>query len=473
MGKISVPHSYSFKYLLIMCVIWLMAPLASAQFSSGVQGVVQDASRAVVPNAIVKLRDPQRNITQETKTNESGYFRFSSLAPGDYEVSAEATNFQTKTQTVTLTTGQNRDLNFDLEAGQLAAETVNVTTEVPQLDTAETRVQLTLEARKLRDLPLQNNSIFPLMALAPGVTGTNPASDNFNPEYFSGMSANGRSAAGNTFNVDGLSVTSNITNGTSNLAPNPEAIQEVTIETNTFRADQGLGSSIVVSVTTKSGTNDFHGAANYWFTNQKLRARTSLPFIAEYAPFSRKDFSGAIGGPVFLPTFGEGGKGYYDGRNKTFFFAAVERLRSTNAQTGVETYEAPEFVAFARQNFPNTIGTNLLTSFPVDGPVQTNVLRRAQDILGDTCGTAATANIPCNLPLLVQGTWSRSPARTGLNTTFAAISMWERKTVSMPALVGLSPIRKFSSIVQRSIIRRVVLSTPFKPIGHTHLALQC
>ncbi|MEJ7710715.1 MAG: carboxypeptidase-like regulatory domain-containing protein [Pyrinomonadaceae bacterium] len=450
-----------------------MAPLASAQFSSGVQGVVQDASRAVVPNAIVKLRDPQRNITQETKTNESGYFRFSSLAPGDYEVSAEATNFQTKTQTVTLTTGQNRDLNFDLEAGQLAAETVNVTTEVPQLDTAETRVQLTLEARKLRDLPLQNNSIFPLMALAPGVTGTNPASDNFNPEYFSGMSANGRSAAGNTFNVDGLSVTSNITNGTSNLAPNPEAIQEVTIETNTFRADQGLGSSIVVSVTTKSGTNDFHGAANYWFTNQKLRARTSLPFIAEYAPFSRKDFSGAIGGPVFLPTFGEGGKGYYDGRNKTFFFAAVERLRSTNAQTGVETYEAPEFVAFARQNFPNTIGTNLLTSFPVDGPVQTNVLRRAQDILGDTCGTAATANIPCNLPLLVQGTWSRSPARTGLNTTFAAISMWERKTVSMPALVGLSPIRKFSSIVQRSIIRRVVLSTPFKPIGHTHLALQC
>jgi len=404
-----------------MCALWLLAPSARAQFGSGVQGTVQDISRAVVPNATIKLRSLQTGLSQETTANESGYFRFSSLAPGDYEITAEATGFQTKIQTVTLNTGQTRDINFDLEAGQLAAETVQVTSQAPPLDTAETRVQLTLEASKLRDLPLQNNSIFPLMALAPGVTGTNPATDNFEPEYFSGMSANGRSAAGNTFNVDGLSVTSNITNGTANLAPNPEAIQEVTIETNTFRADQGLGSSIVVSVTTKSGTNDFHGAANYWFTNQNLRARTSLPFIARYAPFSRKDFSGAIGGPVFLPKFGEGGKGYYDGRNKTFFFAAVEKLRSTNAQTGVETYEAPEFVAFARQNFPNTIGTSLLNSFPVDGPAQTNVLRRAQDVLGtgtNGCGTAATANIPCSLPMVVQGTWSRSPFRNGLQYNF-------------------------------------------------------
>lgn len=134
--------------------------------------------------------------------------------------------------------------------------------------------------------------------MAPGVTGTNGAADNFNPEYFSGISANGRSSAGNTFNVDGLSVTSNITYGTSNLGLNPEAVQEVTIETNSFKAEQGIGSSIVVSYTTKSGTNQFHGAANYWYTNQDMRARTSLPFVARYAPFARQNVSGAFGGPI-------------------------------------------------------------------------------------------------------------------------------------------------------------------------------
>lgn len=401
----------------VLVVCFLFSGNARGQFSSAVQGTIQDSSQAVVRDATVTLRNPQRNITQQTKTNESGFYRFSSLAPGDYEMSVEVTGFQTRNATVTLTAGQSRDLNFELSP-QGAAETVEVTTEAPPLDTAETRVQLTIESRKLRDLPLQNNSIFPLIALAPGVTGTNTNADNFNPEYFSGTSANGRSAAGNTFNVDGLNVTSNISNGTSNLGVNPEAVQELAIETNTFRADQGAGSSLVVSVVTKSGTNDFHGAANFWYTDQRLRARTSVPFIARYAPFSRKNFSGAIGGPVYLPTFGEGGKGYYSGKNKTFFFAAVERLRATDALTSVETYESPQFLAFARQNFPNTLGTQLLNSFPVDGPVQTNVLRTAQDVLGNTCGTAATANIPCALPLIVQGTWNRSPPRTGLQYNF-------------------------------------------------------
>jgi hypothetical protein len=401
----------------VLALLLLLTSPVWAQFNSAVQGVVQDPSRAVIPNATVKLLNPGTAHSQETKTNESGYFRFSSLGPGSYDVTVEATGFQSKVLKITITTGQIRDLNIDLEIGQ-ASSTVEVTTEAPPLDTAESRVQLTLPQGKLRDLPLLNNSIFPLMALAPGVTGTNAAGDNFNPEYFSGMSANGRSAYGNTFNVDGLSVTSNISNGTANLAVNPEAIQEVAIETNTFRADQGMGSSIVVSVTTKAGTNDYHGAGNFWFTNQDMRARTSLPYIARYAPFARKDFSGAFGGPVILPKFGEGGKSFYDGKNKTFFFTAFEVLRSSNAATTVETYEAPEFVAFARQNFPGTLGTTLLTANPVDGPIQTNVLRRASDVLGASCGTPATANIPCSLPMIVQGSWTRSPFKNGLQYSF-------------------------------------------------------
>ncbi|MEJ7609129.1 MAG: carboxypeptidase regulatory-like domain-containing protein, partial [Bryobacteraceae bacterium] len=376
---------------------------ALGQFSSNVQGIVQDPTQAVVPNATLKLKNVDTGLTAETVTGSSGFYRFSSLPPGDYEISTEAAGFQTQTVTLALSTNQVRDLNIGLVV-QGATQSVVVTTQAEVLDTAETRQQLTLRQDAVRDLPLLNNSIFSLLALAPGVTGVNGAPDNFNPEYFSGMSANGRSAYGNTFNVDGMNITSNITNGTANIGINPETVGEVTIETNTFKAEQGLGSSIVVSVTTKAGTNQFHGAGNYWFTNQDMRARTSLPFVARYNPFARQNVNGAFGGPVF--------------KNKTFFFNSVEMLRSKDGVLGVETYESPEFVAFARSNFPNTIGTKLLVENPIRGPVQTNVLRTAQQVLGNECGTAAANNIPCDLPMVVQGSWSRSPYRNGLQYSF-------------------------------------------------------
>lgn len=384
--------------VLAMLLLWTLP--ANAQFSSAVQGIVQDSNQALIRGATVRLKNVQTGLSQDTRTNDAGYYRFSSLAPGNYELTIENQGFQTRTITVSLTASQSRDVNVELNV-QGTSATVEVTSQAPILDTAETRLEITLKQEKIRDLPLLNNSIFALLALAPGVVGTNGAGDNFNPEYGSGISANGRSAAGNTYNVDGLSVTSNITYGTLNLSLNPEAVQEVSIETNTFKAEQGRGSSMVVSYTTKSGTNQYHGAANYWFTNQDMRARTSLPFVRSYAPFARQNLSGGFGGPII--------------KNKTFFFAALEMLRSKNSVTGIETYEAPEFVQWARTNFANSIGTKLLTDNPINGPVTTNVLRRASDILGAAnCGTAATNNIPCNLPMVVQGTWSRSPYKNGL-----------------------------------------------------------
>src|SRR5262245_31039799 len=132
-----------------------------------------------------------------------------------------------------------------------------------------------------------------------------------------------------------------------------------------------------------------------------MRARTSLPFVARLAPFARQNLSGGFGGPII--------------KNKTFFFGAIEMLRSKNSSTSIENYEAPEFINWAQQNFPNTVGTRLLTDVPIQGPVTTNVLRTAATVLGPAnCGTPATANIPCSLPMVVQGTFNRSPFRNGL-----------------------------------------------------------
>lgn len=387
-----------------LALFCLLSLPAYAQFSAAVQGSLFDPSQAAVPNAKVTLTNASTGITIETQTSAAGFYRFNSLAPGDYQVKAVASGFRTPNISLALTTGQTRELAINLEV-QSAGETVSVTAEASALDTAESRQQVTMEQKVLRDVPLLNNSIFGILSLAPGVTGLNGASDDFNPEYFANISANGASPRGNTYNVDGLSVTSNITNGTANLGVNPEAVAELTIETNTFKAEQGMGSSVVVSMTTKSGTNQFHGAGNYWFTNQDMRARTSLPFVANYQPFKRNNVSGGFGGPIR--------------RNRTFFFAAVELLRQTDATVSTETYESPQFVTWAKANLPNALGVKLLNDYPVSAPSITNSnFRNAQQVLGSDCGTAAAANIPCDLPMLAQGTWSRAPRRNGLQYSF-------------------------------------------------------
>lgn len=392
------------KLVLRIVSLALFSASLFAQFSAAVQGTVLDPSQSAVPGARVTLVNLSNGIVTETPTTATGFYRFSSLAPGNYQVKVNAPGFRPPTISLGLSTGQTRDLNINLEV-QRAEDAVSVSAEAAVLDTAESRLQTTMEQKVLRDIPLLNNSIFGILSLAPGVTGVNGASDNFDPEYFANMSANGASPRGNTYNVDGLSVTSNITNGTSNLGMNPEAVAELTVETNTFKAEQGMGSSVVVSMTTKSGTNQFHGSANYWFTNQDMRARTSLPFVQRYQPFKRNNLSGSFGGPIK--------------KNRTFFFSAVEFLRQTDATVSVETYESPQFVNWARANFPNSLGVKLLTDYPVSAPITTNSnFRNAQQTLGSDCGTAAAANIPCDLPMLAQGTWGRAPYRNGLQYNF-------------------------------------------------------
>ena len=217
------------------------------------------------------------------------------------------------------------------------------------------------------------------------------------------MSANGRSPDGNTFSVDGTNVTSNISNGTTNLLLNPDAVQEISIQPDTFAADQGRGSSIQTAVTTKSGSNRFHGTGNYYFTNQYLLANQSLPSVTKYAPFLRQDYSGTLGGPIW--------------KNRTFFFASVDRLASKNSSTSVQTYESPEFLAFAQQKFPNTVETQLFEKYPIVGIRTTNVQSRAQDLFPTDCGPSSSTGIPCDLPVLDQGTFNISPFSNGLQYT--------------------------------------------------------
>lgn len=379
---------------------------AFAQFSSNIQGTVQDQTAAAIPNAKVQLRNLETHIVLNTTTTEAGFYRFNSLPPGRYEVSGEAPGFQPEKVEVTLLTAQTADVSLTLPvAGRV--ERIEVTAEARPIDVADSRIQGTLQQQEMKDLPLQGRNFLGLTVLAPGVTGVGgvaggspgDAPDNFSTEKSIAASANGKSFESNAYTVDGLDITSNIRPGVLNLSPNPESVQEVSIQTDTFKVEQGRASSLMVAITTKSGTNDFHGSGAWFYTDQHLWARSE--FTSKYEPFHKHDISGGVGGPIL--------------QNRTFFFASIEPLRSSiSSSTQIHTFETPEFVNWAKGVFPNTLGTDLLSKYPVTNAAVTGVALTAQDIFGADCGTAATFNIPCDLPMVNEGSFKPSPFRNGL-----------------------------------------------------------
>lgn len=398
------------KYATLLFVLACLLRPVQAQFSGSVSGVVQDASGAVIPNAAVTLENARTNIAQNTTTNAGGIYRFVSLPPGEYNVRAEATGFQAQKINFTLTTAQSAGINLTLAVSS-SAETVDVTAEAPVLETTETRTQMTVQEQSLKELPFQGRNFLGLVAIAPGVTGfgavgggaPGDAPDNFSTEKTVDANGGGRNSSGNNFVVDGLNTTSNIIQGVANLSPNPDSIQELSIQTSTFSVEEGRASAIQVRITTKSGTNEYHGTGSYFFFNDHLYART--PFVTKYEPFKRHDLSGTFGGPIV--------------KNRTFFFASVQPMFSqVSGANSIQTYESPEFANFARQNFPNTIGTRLLTENRIRFVSTTGVSKYARDVFPTDCGTAATSNLPCDMPMILEGRFRPSPFRNGLQYSF-------------------------------------------------------
>jgi hypothetical protein len=403
------------KKLLTVLTLFLALNLASvlyAQFSGTLEGVVQDSSGAVVPKAAVELTNLGTRVVQITTTDSGGFYRFVSLAPGQYRVKVTTTGFNEGAAELTLLTAQTMNLPIALTVAAQKQE-VQVTAQAPVLDTSDSRSELTLGQVAVNDLPLSGRALVNLVAVAPGVEGLGTtgsgspgsATDNFSTETQIDASANGRGSVGNMFVVDGMDITSNIRPGVVNLMPNPDSVQEASVQTNTFDVAFGRASSIQMVMTTKSGTNQFHGQVSDYFNYQALWAGTE--FVHSYAPFHTNNMSGTVGGPIISSKY------------HAYFFFSIEPLRSsTSTGNGVVTFEDPHFTTWATQNYPNTLGTQLLSQFPPTHAIITGVSSTAANIFPGTCGTTATANIPCNLPMINEGIFNSTNYRNGLQYNF-------------------------------------------------------
>jgi hypothetical protein len=400
-------RSLCLALLLLFC-----AASAFAQFTSSIQGTVQDPSGAGIAKATVHLVSVSTNVTEAATSDDAGNFRFLSLAPGSYKVTVEATGFAKSEVDITLLTGQNLSVPVTLKVGSIS-EAVSVTTEAPVVDTADSRSEMTLENQAVAELPIVGRNLVTLVTMAPGVSGLgtsaagSPASgvDNFSTEEQVDASANGQGGNNNQYVVDGLDVTSGIRQGVLNLTPQPEAIRETSIQVNTFSSEYSRAAGLQTLFTTRSGTNEFHGSASDYFNYQGMYANQHFVSSAgaPYLPFHSNNLDFAVGGPV-IPHHG------------FYFYFAVEPLRSSSSAGGSVNYVDPAFIAFAQANYPNTVGTSLLTTYKptVSGGTVTSTAQAVFGSLAGGCGTTAGQNgVPCSLNMIDTGSYGATSVRNG------------------------------------------------------------
>ena len=409
-------------------VLTLFGAYAQAQFSSNVQGNVTDSSGASIPKATVTLTNTATNVSQNATTNQSGVYRFTSLAPGEYTVGGAAVGFGKATVSFRLQTAENRDVAITLPVSNVATN-VEVNTQAPLLDTADSRLEYTLDQKALTELPLSTRNPTALIGVTPGVVGaTTSARTNVNnaPENFIDASASGRGENGNTYVVDGLDVTSNVRPGVINLTPGSDLIQEVSVQTNTYSVEYGRGSGIETRLSTKYGTDSFHGFASEYYQYQGFNARgeygpthTAVPNLA---PFHTNNAAFGVGGPIWRS-------------KKLFFFGSYQPYLRTGSSYAVVNFEDPAFVSFAQAVRPNSPELQLFQKYPVSNVTGVSVLQTASQIFGATnCNTAAFDNIPCATPVIDTASFNNITRNSGLQYSGRIDKYWSKDRVYVSAI---------------------------------------
>ena len=283
-------------------------------------GEVLDPSGVAIEQASVTLMEVDTNATFHSTSSIEGRYRFTGVRPGRYNVTVEASGFQRVTrQGVMLLTGEKVRLDFVLSIGSVL-ENVSITADAPLLRTESADIGQVIDNKKIVELPLNGRSFISLAALAPGVAL--PPGSAF-PRI------NGGRPRTNEFLFDGVTVLQPEP-GQVTFMPVVDAIQEFKIETNSPPAEFGRFNGGVINLTTKSGTNDFHGSVFEFLRHEALNARNlfapATPSIPGKPLFRRNQFGAVFGGPIV--------------RDRTFFFAdyqgsrqAIGRVRTSTVPT--------------------------------------------------------------------------------------------------------------------------------------------
>jgi carboxypeptidase family protein len=359
----------SLGVILLPLVALHLPPIYAQSTNAGVSGEVTDQQNAVIPDVEVDAKNTDTGITYPTKTNKDGFYSIPNLPPGNYLMNVRKPQFRSVTATgITLHVQDQLSKNFVLQVGSVD-ESVTVSAEGNNINTTDGSVSTVIDNRFVENLPLNGRSFSSLLELTPGAVQ--------NPGPFGGFNVNGQRDNTNYYVVDGVSANFGIgalyqpgqgpattSFGGTNSLLSIDSLQEFRILTSSFAPEFGRTLGGQVEVTTKSGTNSFHGDlfdyfrnnaldSNDWFYDQALE--TAPPGTVIPPPALRQnDFGGVFGGPII--------------KDKTFFFASYEGLRLVEPQ--VQDLFVPDVAS--RQSIPAPLN-QLLNAFPLpNGPDQGN-----------------------------------------------------------------------------------------------------
>lgn len=360
--------------LLILLSICLFAPSLHAQFKASLRGTVADPSGAVIPGAQVILTDLDTNRSQTATSNGDGIYTFNALAPAHYRLTASHPGFETKVlSNVEIIPEQANQLNLQLQVGA-AAQTVTVSGVSRGLPTETATLSSTVTSQQIQNMPSFNRDVFQLAELTPGVTGDASQAAAGGSYNLPGNQGPGGTAAGsggifetenapqiqdlggqyetNGISIDGISTTSAVWGGASVITPSEDSVQDLHVVANSYDAENGRFSGAQIEVTTKGGTNAFHGSAFFKASRPGLNAYqrwngvgsnkapscSTTPVTAACLAASRglnrdesqfNQYGGSIGGPFW--------------KNKLFWFFNYEASPLSSQSTSQGWYETSQF----------------------------------------------------------------------------------------------------------------------------------
>jgi Carboxypeptidase regulatory-like domain len=309
-------------FCLLLALTFATPALFAQSTTATLQGTVTDQTGAVVPNAEVTATNQGTNVARTAKTGSTGDYLIPALPLGTYQVEVQASGMGRQVaKGLTLEVGRTVMRNFTLKPASVA-ETVEITSEAPVVESSTITVGMVVDTRKVQELPLNGRHVLDLSSIVPGTVV--PPANGFLTAAIRGQGSLGVNTAGTregttNFMVNGINLV-DMGNGQITFQPSINTVAEFKMDNSTPSAEYGRNAGGIINVATRSGTNNWHGEVFDFLRNEDLDARNffNKATVAK-APFKRNDFGAAVGGPIW--------------KNHTFFFISYEGLRQRQGVT--------------------------------------------------------------------------------------------------------------------------------------------
>ena len=329
-GPRCAPDWRSIRLLAGLSVLFSALGVESAWAQeASIRGVVSDESKAVIAGADITLTNLDTKVTRKAVTDGSGFYQVPLLKEGRYQVHASISGFQSKQAEVRVEVGQIVQLDFQLQVGKIS-DMVEVQSSADRIQQQPYNVGTVVEEKQIRELPLNGRNYLSLANLSPGILRGGSAGRGEQSADEGGFRSGGLPMDMTAILVDGVDNASRTVQGplitqAQTLKPAVEAISEFKVVTNNVSAEYGYKAGAQVLVSTKSGTNQFHGdvyefhrnaavaANNFMFNRDGPRDPNTNELTEKKPPYIRNQFGATLGGPVF--------------RDKTFFFVSFQGTR--------------------------------------------------------------------------------------------------------------------------------------------------